>query len=119
MLRIMLITTMSLVLSGGTYEQSLGTVDAGIVCTDVKGAIDALKTGPDELMKWLADVSPKVCITLGGAEGTGLPIMRIVSGPHTDSDGNEFYEVEVPGRLYALAWPGSNSDLKVKPGVDI
>lgn len=43
-------------------------------------------------------------------------IKRVVSGPHIDHEGAEFYVVEVDlgddGEWFALAWPGVNTNLK-------
>lgn len=103
--------------SGGTFKDGLGTVNAGVLCTDISSGVAAVKKSQQAITKWAETDAIKFCFDLGGAEGMNIPIKRVVSGPHKGFDGIDFYVVEVNDGLFALAWPGLNSDMVVGVGL--
>ena len=103
-------------LTGGCLEPSYAkeyppTVNAGLVCTDLSGAVKALQKDADALTEWVGKVAPGLCVNLYGMDGNMLPILG-QEGPYIDYNGYRFFVVKVSDGLFTLAWPGQNTDME-------
>tara|TARA_R110002072_G_scaffold273239_5_gene433968 strand:- start:4224 stop:4628 length:405 start_codon:yes stop_codon:yes gene_type:complete len=91
-------------------DTSVGKVMFSAVCT-----LDGAQRAAIELQ---VDINSEIatgCNMLPGGSALA-PASALISGPHTDSDGDPFYVLEIvagDGKMYVLGWPGHNFEPKL------